>query len=88
MDSISPCIDIAVGFDKFEAARQMTHAIIDRGHRKVVYYGARQDERTVIKQNGYEAAMNHAGLQPRSVMIPRGSSYSVGSDLWREALDR
>lgn len=88
MDCITPCIDIAVGFDNFEAARQMTQAIIDRGHRKVVYFGARQDERTVIKQQGYETAMNHAGLQPRSVMIPRGSSYSVGSELLREALDR
>lgn len=31
MDSQSPCLDIAVGFDNFEAARQMTAAIIARG---------------------------------------------------------
>ena len=30
MDSQSPCLDIAVGFDNFEAARQMTAAIIAR----------------------------------------------------------
>ena len=35
MDSQSPCLDIAVGFDNFEAARQMTAAIIARGHRHI-----------------------------------------------------
>ena len=57
MDSQSPCLDIAVGFDNFEAARQMTAAIIARGHRHVAYLGARLDERTIIKQKGYEQAM-------------------------------
>ena len=33
MDSQSPCLDIAVGFDNFEAARRMTAAIINHGHR-------------------------------------------------------
>lgn len=37
MDSQSPCLDIAVGFDNFEAARQMTAAIIARGHRHIAY---------------------------------------------------
>ncbi len=41
MDSKSPCLDIAVGFDNFEAARQMTTAIIARGHRHIAYLGAR-----------------------------------------------
>ena len=39
MDSRSPCLDIAVGFDNFEAARQMTAAIIARGHRHVAIWG-------------------------------------------------
>lgn len=39
MDSQSPCLDIAVGFDNFEAARQMTAAIIARGHRHIAYLG-------------------------------------------------
>lgn len=64
MDSQSPCLDIAVGFDNFEAARQMTAAIIARGHRHIAYLGARLDERTIIKQKGYEQAMRDAGLVP------------------------
>ena len=52
MDSQSPCLDIAVGFDNFEAARQMTTAIIARGHCHIAYLGARLDERTIIEQEG------------------------------------
>ncbi|MBK0364664.1 gluconate operon transcriptional repressor GntR [Salmonella enterica] len=78
MDSQSPCLDIAVGFDNFEAARQMTAAIIARGHRHIAYLGARLDERTIIKQKGYEQAMRDAGLVPYSVMMEQSSSYSSG----------
>lgn len=59
MDCVSPCIDLAVGFNNFEAARQMTQQIIAHGHRHVVYFGARQDERTLIKQQGYELSLIH-----------------------------
>lgn len=85
MDSVSPCLDIAVGFDNFEAARQMTLRIISRGHRHVVYFGARLDERTIIKHRGYEQAMHEQGLQPYSVMTPYASSYSTGAELLRQA---
>lgn len=85
MDSQSPCLDIAVGFDNFEAARQMTAAIINHGHRHVAYLGARLDERTIIKQKGYEQAMLDAGMTPYSVMVEQSSSYSSGIELMRRA---
>lgn len=85
MDSKSPCLDIAVGFDNFEAARQMTTAIIARGHRHIAYLGARLDERTIIKQKGYEQAMLDADTVPYSVMVEQSSSYSSGIELIRRA---
>lgn len=85
MDSVSPCLDIAVGFDNFEAARQMTLRIILRGHRHVIYFGARLDQRTIIKFRGYEQAMKEQGLTPYSVMIPAPSTYSLGAELFRQA---
>lgn len=85
MDSMSPCIDLAVGFDNFEAARQMTAAILARGYRHVAYLGARLDERTLIKQQGYQQAMQDAGLASRSVMVMGSSSYSTGAELLRQA---
>ncbi|QCR34723.1 gluconate operon transcriptional repressor GntR [Nissabacter sp. SGAir0207] len=88
MDCVTPCLDLAVGFNNFEAARQMTQQIIARGHRHVVYLGARQDERTLIKQQGYEQAMRESGLTPASMMTHRSSSYSAGGELLREAQAR
>ncbi|ARF48120.1 MULTISPECIES: gluconate operon transcriptional repressor GntR [Pantoea] len=88
MDSVTPCLDMAVGFDNVEAARQMTLAILKKGHRHTVYLGARLDERTLQKQRGYESAMREAGLTPRSVMMEEASSFSAGGELLREAQRR
>lgn len=88
MDSVSPCLDMAVGFDNFAAACQMTQQLISRGRRHIVYFGARQDERTLIKQQGYQQAMRESGLIPQSLMTPRASSYSAGAELLREALQQ
>jgi LacI family gluconate utilization system Gnt-I transcriptional repressor len=85
MDCVSPCVDLAVGFNNFEAARQMTQTMISRGYRHVVYLGARQDERTIIKQQGYEQAMTESGLQPCCVMTALSSSYSAGAEMFRQA---
>ncbi|MGB9095264.1 gluconate operon transcriptional repressor GntR [Erwinia sp.] len=85
MDSVSPCLDMAVGFDNVEAARQMTHAILQKGYRRTVYLGARLDERTLLKQQGYEKAMLEAGLEPRSIMMEEASSFSMGATLLKEA---
>lgn len=81
MDSQSPYLDTAVGFDSFDAARQMIAEIIARGHRHIAYLGARLDERTIIKQKGYEQAMRDAGSVPYSVMMEQSSSYSSGIEL-------
>lgn len=88
MDSISPCLDMAVGFDNVEAARQMTHAILQKGHRHTVYLGARLDERTLQKERGYALAMREAGLEPKTVMMEAASSFSAGAMLLREAQQR
>lgn len=81
MDSVSPCLDVAVGIDNFEASRQMTAAMLARGCQHVVYMGARYDERTLIRLQGYEQAMKEAGLEPRNVMTQVSSSYSLGAKL-------
>ncbi len=88
MDSVSPCLDMAVGFDNVEAARQMTHAILAKGHRHTVYLGARLDERTLQKQRGYEIAMEEAGLKANSVMMEDASSFTAGAELMRAAQQR
>lgn len=88
MDSVSPCLNMAVGFDNVEAARQMTLAILKKGYRHTVYLGARLDERTLLKQQGYELAMRESGLQPHSIMMEGASSFSMGGTLLQEAQRR
>ncbi|WP_312046433.1 gluconate operon transcriptional repressor GntR [Erwinia sp.] len=88
MDCVSPCLDLAVGFDNVEAARQMTHAILRKGHRHTVYLGARLDERTLLKHQGYEQAMREANLIPHSIMMEEPSSFSMGGTLMRAAQQR
>lgn len=88
MDSVSPCYDIAVGIDNFAAAQQMTATMISRGCKQVIYLGARQDERTLIRLHGYETAMQIAGLTPGNVMTAVSSSYSLGAELLCKARSR
>ncbi|WP_158780754.1 gluconate operon transcriptional repressor GntR [Pantoea sp. BAV 3049] len=88
MDSVSPCLDMAVGFDNVEAARQMTLAILKKGYRHTVYLGARLDERTLLKHQGYEKAMRESGLEPHSIMMEAASSFSMGGTLLLEAQKR
>ncbi|WP_045973307.1 gluconate operon transcriptional repressor GntR [Xenorhabdus doucetiae] len=88
MDSVSPCLDIAVGIDNFDAARQMTLAMIERGCKNIIYLGARQDERTLIRLQGFEMAMHSAGLQARKMMTPVSSSYSLGAQLLQESCQK
>ncbi|MBT0727348.1 gluconate operon transcriptional repressor GntR [Rosenbergiella australiborealis] len=88
MDSSSPYLDMAVGFNNIEAARQMTISMVARGHRHVVYLGARLDERTLQKKTGYLQAMEESGLIPRTVMSEQPSSFSTGGELLKIAQQR
>ena len=85
MDSVSPCFDSAVGLDNIDASQQMVSEMIKRGCKRVIYLGARQDERTLMRLNGYEKAMQNAGLPTGSVMTPKSSSYSLGAELLHAA---
>ncbi|HCH51453.1 MAG TPA: HTH-type transcriptional regulator GntR [Proteus sp.] len=85
MDSVSPCFDSAVGLDNVEASYQMVNEMIQRGCKRVIYLGARQDERTIMRLQGYEKAMHNANLPTGNVMTPKSSSYSLGAELLHAA---
>ncbi|RKS85969.1 LacI family transcriptional regulator [Orbus hercynius] len=86
MDSVSPCIDMAVGFDNFAAAKNMINIMIGKGKRNIVYFGARSDERSVIRQQGYIAAMTDHGLANYTITSKEVSSYTLGGKLLHQAL--
>lgn len=86
MDSASLCMQQCIGWDNRQAAQQMTEVMIAKGHRHIVYLGARMDERTRQKMQGYEMAMRAAGLTPASITTDRASSFSLGAELLHKSL--
>lgn len=86
MDSVSPCIDMAVGFDNYEVTKNMVNRMIKKGHKHIAYFSARQDDRSIIRQQGYEQTMRDAGLSPKTFATKESSSYSLGKQLLYQAL--
>jgi len=87
MDSHSPAIDLAVGFDNTAATAAMVELMIERGHRHIVYLGARMDARTRLKMQGYAEAMTRHGLTPHNIQTNAPSSFSLGARLLGQAIN-
>ncbi|MCX8649904.1 gluconate operon transcriptional repressor GntR [Gilliamella sp. B2776] len=86
MDSVSPCIDMAVGFDNYGVTKNMVNCMIKKGYKHIAYFSARQDDRSIIRQQGYEQAMQEAGLFAKTFATKKSSSYSLGKQLLHQAL--
>ncbi|MGM0983366.1 MAG: substrate-binding domain-containing protein [Pseudomonadota bacterium] len=86
MDSLTPPIHHAVGFDNVAAARDMVSEMIRHGRRRIIYLAVRLDERTRQRDQGYREAMEAHGLAPLKLQRTQRSSYSVGAALMAEVL--
>lgn len=86
MDSRSPALQQAVGYDNFAAAHAMTVAMLNEGYRNLVYLGVRLDARTMQRFDGYAQAMSDHGLTPVSVETMEKSSFTGGSTLMQRVL--
>ncbi|MBE2894632.1 gluconate operon transcriptional repressor GntR [Spirabiliibacterium falconis] len=76
----------AIGFDNVAAAQAMVEMMIRRGRRKIVYFSARMDKRTLLKMQGYEQAMRKHNLSPCCLKTEESSSFSLGAQLLNQAL--
>lgn len=88
MDSATPPLQQAVGFDNAAAAAAIIELMIHKGHRRIVYLGARMDLRTQLRMQGYQQTMARHGLTARSVLSDEASSFSYGGNLLQQALER
>lgn len=88
MDSASPSIEQAVGFDNLAAGKAMTETMLQRGCRKVAYFAARMDERTRLKMAGYHQAVEAAGIAPLTIQTEEASSFTLGARLLGQMLDQ
>ncbi|WP_163560032.1 gluconate operon transcriptional repressor GntR [Halomonas sp. NO4] len=86
MDSRTPPLQYAVGFDNVQAAYDMVSEMIRRGRRHVLYLAVRLDERTRQREKGYRQAMAEKDLTPVTLHRSQRSSYSVGASLLGEIL--
>lgn len=88
MDSTSPSIEQAIGIDNQAAAYAMTECMIKKGHTKIVYFAARMDQRTLLRRQGYNAAMRDNGLTEMCISTDSASSFSLGEQLMKEVLEK
>lgn len=85
MDSCSPAVEQAVGFDNSAACYAMTRLMIQKGYRRIVYFGARMDVRTRLKMEGYAQAMRESNLPEAYQTTDKASSFSIGAELFNAA---
>lgn len=88
MDSASPPLQQAVGFDNTKASIEITKIMLSRGRKHIAYLAARMDERTKQKIDGFEKTVKKANLTPTVICTKQASSYSVGSELFRLAQEQ
>lgn len=88
MDTTEPGIQQVVGFDNISAAQSMVETMIQRGHKNIVYFAARQDKRTLLKQQGYENAMKKHGLTPIVIGSKEPSSFTLGAKFLQQTLQQ
>ncbi|NBI13811.1 gluconate operon transcriptional repressor GntR [[Haemophilus] felis] len=88
MDSSQLGTQQAVGFDNISAAQAMVETMIARGKQHIVYFCARMDKRTKLKMQGYEQAMQKHGFTSHSLVTEEPSSFTLGSQQLRQALDQ
>lgn len=79
-------IDMAVGLDHKEAAYSAVQTMIDKGLKQIAYFGARLDNRTQLRMQGYDKAMQQAGLKKHHVLTAQHSSFTLGNELLNQAL--
>lgn len=87
MDSVTPPIHQAVGFDNQKASRVMTERLISNGRKNIVYLGAGGDTRTRLRIDGYRQAVEKAGLPFLPVADAVNSSFTGGAEFLHRALE-
>jgi LacI family gluconate utilization system Gnt-I transcriptional repressor len=88
MDLGSAPVDMMIGFSHYNAARAGISHLLEQGYRRIGFVGARMDPRVQRRLEGYQAAMNDAGLfDPRYVVTTSmPTSVTLGGTLFADLL--
>jgi len=82
-------IDINIGLSQIEAGYAATRYLLDRGFRKVGHIAARLEPRAWRRMEGYQRAMEEAGLDPKVLISStrRPSTFALGAELLADEFD-
>lgn len=86
MDSVTPFIDMAVGYDNFQASKNMVDRMIKANKKHIVYLSTQLNERGVLRNKGYEAAMAEHHLETFAILSKELPSYALGEQLLHQVL--
>ncbi len=86
MDSTSPRMDCAIGFDNKRAAFEMVSAMIAAGKSNICYISTYCDYRDQLRFSGYQDAVIAHGLAIHRMTPDRMSSSLLGAELCQQAL--
>ncbi|MEZ9708303.1 substrate-binding domain-containing protein [Vibrio breoganii] len=77
-------IDMVVGLDHEVASYAAVKAMLDSGRKNIGYFGARLDNRTKLRMQGYDRAIVENGAHKYHFLTHKRSCFTLG----RELLDR
>ncbi|WP_295898838.1 LacI family DNA-binding transcriptional regulator [uncultured Vibrio sp.] len=79
-------IDMVVGLNHKKASYTVVKQMLAAGKNRIAYFGARLDSRTQLRMDGYQQAMEEAGLAPNCILTEAHSNYTLGGELLAKAL--
>ncbi|MGL4858540.1 MAG: substrate-binding domain-containing protein [Enterobacteriaceae bacterium] len=79
-------LDMAVGLDHVAASCAAVQKMLTSGKKNIAYFGARLDTRTKLRMQGYDLAMQQAGLPVKHILTESHSSFSLAAQLLEQAL--
>lgn len=81
-------IDCVVGYSNFEAVRQLTHLLYERGHRHIVHVntGSEMNDRNRDRQRGYEAACAALKLSKKKRVLAGVNTLDGGAQAVAQVL--
>lgn len=85
MELLEQPLDMNVGFSHWQAGFDVVSNMLQAGHSRIGFMGARMDPRVQQRMMGYKAAMDAAGKEWKDFIVttPEPSSIAMGSELFR-----
>lgn len=88
MEMIENPVDMNVGFSHFQAGFDVTNLLLQKGHQRIAFIGARMDTRVQQRLSGYKEALNQRNVDSSDLIVTttEASSIQVGGDLFKSLM--